>query len=121
MKKNEASSTAALLALIVALRWHTDDENAKLQAELLRNVSWGHMSLPFWIFMRVLLCHHLISKFALYLVDWEKTGGKVYLIYWCSTSCVNQPIKVLTLDHEFVPDSMVEERVHGETSTEIYR
>ncbi len=69
MKENRSSLTAALIGLIVALRWHchSNDRNAKLQAELLRNISWCHMSLPLWIVMRIILCHRLITKSFLYL------------------------------------------------------
>lgn len=62
MKQNLPSLTAASVAVISSLRWHTGEKNAILQAELLRNLPRRFM-IPFvWIYIQLILSHAFITK-----------------------------------------------------------
>mmetsp|Transcript_15866 Transcript_15866/g.29950 ORF Transcript_15866/g.29950 Transcript_15866/m.29950 type:complete len:358 (-) Transcript_15866:28-1101(-) len=106
MKQNLPSLTAATVAVISSLRWYTPgNQNAILQAELLRNLPRRFM-IPFvWIYIQIILLHPLICKFYLYFLLILFGKSQLCQGVWSRKAYMEQQVRNFLHHHKQHPHS----------------
>mmetsp|Transcript_57497 Transcript_57497/g.85607 ORF Transcript_57497/g.85607 Transcript_57497/m.85607 type:complete len:356 (-) Transcript_57497:173-1240(-) len=99
MRENQASLTAATVAFVASLKWYTGDQNAMLQAEIMRNISWRHLPLPLWLFARFVLCHEFFSRAVVHL--WRSIQGSTNAMegLWMRKSYMEHQVRSFLVKH----------------------